>query len=217
MHSIWRSSLCFINFIADSILMNLIEIFLLDLGFSWQNSRLLPFVFIIIGSLITVWLIRKYKFNKLWLNISLKIVIVTFPAVLYFLVYPIYRGDVWDLSRKLTAKTTRSIPTVSLKIYVLPNCPYCIETLEIMNLFHKRNPKIKIEYVIVSSSGGGEMAKITPKYIKVRYEPNSRSIEKITQGSYPSFVMPTNKTLFIWDNNSFGLKSLDVIESAFSI
>ena len=197
--------------------MNPFELLLLDLGFSWQNSRLMPFVFILIGSLGIVWLIRKQKFSKLWLKICLKTGIVAIPLVLYFALYPVYRGDVWDLSRKLTAKTTSSVSTTSLKIYVLPNCPYCIETLEIMNLFHKRNPKIKIEYVIVSASGGGKMVKTIPEYIKVIYEPNSRSIEKITQGSYPSFVMSKNKTLFIWDNNSFGLKSLDVIESAFSI
>ena len=217
MKSIWRSSLCFINFIADSIFMNLFEIFLLDLGFSWQNSRLLPFVIILISSLVIVWLIRRHKFNKLWLNVSLKMAIVIFPLVLYFMVYPVYKGDLWDLSRNLTIKNKESVSKSSLQVYVLPNCPYCVETIELMNLFHKRNPKIKIEYVIVSASGGGKMVKTIPEYIKVIYEPNSRSIEKITQGSYPSFVMSKNKTLFIWDNNSFGLKSLDVIESAFSI
>ena len=216
MHSIWRSSLCFINFIADSIFMNLFEIFLLDLGFSWQNSRLLPFVFIIVGSLIIVWLIRKYKFNKLWLNISLKTGIVAIPLVLYFVLYPVYRGDVWDLSRNLTIKNNESSPNKSLRIYVLPNCPYCIETIEIVNQFHRRNPKIVIEYIIVAGSGGA-IAKELPEFVRITYQKNSESLDEITMGSYPCFVLTRDNSPTIWDNNSFGLKSLDVIESAFSL
>ena len=197
--------------------MNSFEEVFLICGFSWQNSRLLPFVFIIVGSLALVWLIRKYKFNKLWLNITLKTVIAIFPVVLYFLVYPVYRGDVFDLSRNLTLKTNDSSSKKSLQIYVLPNCPYCIETIELMNRFHRRNPKIVIEYIIVSGSGGGSIAKKLPEFVKISYRKNSKSLEKITMGSYPCFVLTKDDFLSIWDNNSFGLKSLDAIESAFSI
>lgn len=216
MHSIWRSSLCFINFIADSIFMNLFEIFLLDLGFSWQNSRLIPFVVIIASSLTAAWLLKKYQFEKRWLKISMKIVIIVFPVVLYFLVYPVYRGDLCDLSRNITLKNNESSPNKSLRIYVLPNCPYCIETIEIVNQFHRRNPKIVIEYIIVAGSGGA-IAKELPEFVRITYQKNSESLDEITMGSYPCFVLTRDNSLTIWDNNSFGLKSLDVIESAFSL
>jgi thiol-disulfide isomerase/thioredoxin len=197
--------------------MNLFELFFLDLGFSWQNSRLIPFIIIISGSLTILWLLRKYAFEKRWLKISMKIGILVFPVALYFLVYPVYRGDLCDLSRKLTLKEDASSSNKSLKIYVLPNCPYCIETIEIMNQFHQRNPKIEIEYVIISGSGGGSIAKELPEFVKITYRNNSESIKKITMGSYPCFVLTKDNSLSIWDNNSFGLKSLDIIESAFSI
>jgi len=196
--------------------MNLFELLLLDLGFSWQNSRLMPFIFITIGSLIIVWLIRRHKFNKQWLNISLKTAIVTFPLVLYFMVYPVYRGDLWDLSRNISIKNEDSSSKSSLQVYVLPNCPYCVETIELMTQFHRRNPKIVIEYIIVAGSGGA-IAKELPEFVRITYRNNSESVENITKGSYPCFVLTKDNSLTIWDNNSFGLKSLDVIESAFSI
>jgi thiol-disulfide isomerase/thioredoxin len=196
--------------------MNLFELFFLDLGFSWQNSRLIPFIIIIVGSLTLVWLLRKYAFEKRWLKVSIKIGILVFPVVLYFLVYPVYKGDLCDLSRTLTLKTDASSSKKSLQIYVLPNCPYCIETIEIMNQFHQRNPKIVIEYIIVAGSGGA-IAKELPEYVRITYRKNSGSIENITQGSYPCFVLTKDNSLSIWDNNSFGLKSLDIIESALVI
>ena len=196
--------------------MNLFELFFLDLGFSWQNSRLIPFIIIIAGSLTLVWLLRKYAFEKRWLKVSIKIGILVFPVVLYFLVYPVYKGDLCDLSRTLTLKTDASSSKKSLQIYVLPNCPYCIETIEIMNQFHQRNPKIVIEYIIVAGSGGA-IAKELPEYVRITYRKNSGSIENITQGSYPCFVLTKDNSLSIWDNNSFGLKSLDIIESALVI
>ncbi len=198
--------------------MNLLELFFLDLGFSWQLSTLMPFILCVIASSFVLLGFRKYRFTNLWKNIAVSAVTLLIPASLYFWFYPIYRGDVWDLSRKLTLdQKDANTSNRSLKVYVLPNCPFCLETIETIHLIHKRNPKLKIEYIIISGGGGGKIEKKLPSFVHISYQQHSKRTEEITRGSFPSFAVASQDALLVWDNNSFGARSLDLIESLLAI
>jgi len=103
-----------------------------------------------------------------------------------------------------------------IRVYVLPNCPYCVKSLDLMDVFHKRNPKVEIEYVIIGSGGGKILPKIPP-YIKVQHTKLDSNVKNISKGSFPSFLVKKDKSLLIWDNNAFGLRAFDLIEEALSI
>ena len=193
--------------------MSTIEFEILSLGSTWQMARLLPFLLILCFSLVTTIVFRSRikKIKYYWLCNAM---ILILPAVTYFGFSPIFQSDLYDLSREIEIKEYSIESKKSLTIYALPNCPYCVESIEIINHFHRRNPKIGIEYVIVSNAEGGEIAKQLPGFVKLSYDNGSKDIERITQGSYPTFVFyDGSKDLKLWDNNSFGTKALDLIEN----
>jgi hypothetical protein len=196
--------------------MNGLELFFLNMGASWEASRILPFVFLLVISVVPLLLLRKYRLKSLMLDITLKSVLVISILSIYFIYNPIYRGDITDLSRTENISKEMDAP-IGLRVYVLPNCPYCLESLELMDVFHKRNPKIGIEYVIIGSGNGGKILPKVPSYIKVTHANINSGIKRITKGSYPCFVVKKDKSLLIWNNSEFGLKAFDVVEEALSI
>ena len=195
--------------------MNELELFFLNSGTSWMFSRLLPHIFLLIASTLLVLLLRKYRFKSLIIDIALKSVMVISISSIYFIYNPIYIGDISNMSRSQGYSQEYKAPK-GIRVYVLPNCPYCVESLELMDVFHKRNPKVEIEYVIIGSGGGKILPKI-PSYIKVEHTKLDTNVKNISKGSFPSFLVKKDKSLLIWDNNAFGLRAFDLIEEALSI
>ena len=195
--------------------MNELELFFLNSGTSWMFARLLPHIFLLIVSILLVLLLRKYRFKSLIIDIALKSVIVISISSIYFIYNPIYIGDISNMSRSQGYSQEYKAPK-GIRVYVLPNCPYCVESLEMMDIFHKRNPKAEIEYVIIGSGGGKILPKI-PYYIKVQHTKLDSNVKNISKGSFPSFLVKKDKSLLIWDNNAFGLRAFDLIEESLSI
>ena len=178
-------------------------------------ARLLPHIFLLIASILMVLLLRNYRFKSLIIDITLKSVLVISISSIYFIYNPIYIGDISNMSRSQGYSQEYKAPK-GIRVYVLPNCPYCVESLELMDVFHKRNPKVEIEYVIIGSRGGKILPKI-PSYIKVKHTKLDANVKNISKGSFPSFLVKKDKSLLIWDNNAFGLRAFDLIEEALSI
>ena len=195
--------------------MNELELFFLNSGTSWMFARLLPHMFLLIASILLVLLLRKYRFKSLIIDIVLKSLLVISISSIYFIYNPIYKGDISNMSRSQAYSQEYKAPK-GIRVYVLPNCPYCVESLELMDVFHKRNPKVEIEYVILGSQGGNILPKI-PSYIKVQHTKLDTNVKNISKGSFPSFLVKKDKSLLIWDNNAFGLRAFDLIEEALSI
>ena len=195
--------------------MNELELFFLNSGTSWMFARLLPHIFLFIASILLVLLLRKYRFKSLIIDIALKSVLVVSISSIYFIYNPIYKGDISNMARIKDYSEEYDAPK-GIRVYVLPNCPYCVKSLDLMDVFHKRNPKVEIEYVIIGSGGGKILPKIPP-YIKVQHTKLDSNVKNISKGSFPSFLVKKDKSLLIWDNNAFGLRAFDLIEESLSI
>src|SRR5688572_10153327 len=77
---------------CEIVRMNGFENWFLSMGLSWQTSKLIPFILVVVaGVLIGVWLKRKVK--KKWLRITIPIVTTLVFFLGYFLYSPIYEGD----------------------------------------------------------------------------------------------------------------------------
>jgi hypothetical protein len=104
-----------------------------------------------------------------------------------------------------------------LEIIVLPNCPYCLQSIETIAQLKIRNPKLLIEYKILSKKGqGGHIEPRLKKHqLNYSFTGNGSSLRKITKGAFPSFVFysPGGSSVKVWDNNAFGTMALDDIES----
>lgn len=197
--------------------MNVVEQFLLNSGFSWMWSKLSIFIFIFLVSLtIAIFLLIKTHWSK-FLKIPLAIFITVLPFTIYFIFYPIYTGDLIDESKKVSSNYL--FPSnKTLNIFVLKGCPFCENTIEYMIDLHNRKPVIPIRYIIIGERDDkfpGFTNKI-PSYCEKVYEPSGLKAGELTEGNYPCYVLSKNgKGEKKWFNDSFGMKSMDIIEAFF--
>lgn len=197
--------------------MNTFEQLLLNTSLSWTASKLLPFLLSILLGAFLVFLFRTKKFKLKALNYLKNTLIIILPFSIYFTFYPIYEGDFYNLG--VSNSTKYNFPLrKTLNIFVLPECPFCLQTIPTVKLLKKRNPKMKINYIIMSTKNArpyGIALKI-PHECNIHFETDAVKSAQITHGSFPCFVLTKNKRIVkVWRTEHFGTKALDEIEAYF--
>ncbi len=201
--------------------MNTVEVFLLDLGFSWMWSKIIPYLIsLLLGIILLMLLKRKLNVFSSFLKIFFQLVAFSSVFILYFTFYPIYEGDFTN-SPITIERTALNEELNGKKIVVLsiPGCPFCYESIGRMKKLQERNDKIKVEYLVCSSDtstldwykeGGGNS-------IDVNLAKNSKEMIKIAKGTFPTFVLVNgDNALKVWSNNDFGVLALDEVEKVYS-
>ncbi len=195
--------------------MNSLEEMLLNMGCSWQMSMLLPFLILMTLGFFLGFLLLK-KLTSRILKFSFAFTLAILVAGIYFSFYPIYVSDLNNEFRveKHVANNERNEDF--LEVLVLPDCPHCIYSTDLVKKLALRNADAQIVYKIVSKDGYGggieEKLKIEGlKYIHSRYD---EDIKTLAKGSFPSFIFHEKdaKQVQVWNNNTFGSKALDYIE-----
>jgi hypothetical protein len=198
--------------------MNNIETFFLDFGLSWSVSKALPYVFcILIGSCLVV-LFQRIGLRKKWLNRISSFILLILPVAIYFSLYPIYEGDFSNQGIKSDSKI-KFPSSKALTVVVLPDCPYCYQSISLINKLKSRNPNLPINYWVVSSDTlppkTGILSKIPYEY-EVFQRHDVIEMSKLVLGTFPCFVLSDNgKVQKVWNNNQFGVRALDEIEAFF--
>ncbi|MBU3661358.1 MAG: hypothetical protein FGM14_15930 [Flavobacteriales bacterium] len=197
--------------------MNFLDQFFLDFGLSWTFSKLLSYTVLVSFGIVLFLLFRKLKFKINALNYLKSIVLICLPALIYFAFFPIYEGDVFNLGIK--TKSTIELQSIkTLAIVVLPDCPFCLETIPIVKKLKERNAKIKVEYIIAARPNEiphGIADKI-PKNCTFRLESDLQKLGQITHGAFPTYILSENKAIVsLWRSEHFGTKALDEIETFF--
>tara|TARA_B100000902_G_C26743799_1_gene637422 strand:+ start:162 stop:551 length:390 start_codon:yes stop_codon:yes gene_type:complete len=104
-----------------------------------------------------------------------------------------------------------------MEVLVLPDCPHCIYSIDLVKKLALRNAGAQIVYKIVSNDGygGGIEAKLKAENMRYSHVPYNADIQTLSKGSYPSFIFHEKdaKVVQVWNNNAFGSKALDFIES----
>jgi thiol-disulfide isomerase/thioredoxin len=197
--------------------LNNLDLYFLDFGLSWTQSKLLSFAVLLFVGIVLCLFFRKFKFKKNYLNLLKSFVVIGLPISLYFIFYPIYEGDIINLGIKVNS-TIELKSEKTLSIVVLPDCPFCLETIPLVKKLKKRNPKIEIEYIIAAKPNEiphGIADKI-PKSCSFRLESDLQKLGQITHGAFPTYLISENKNVvLLWRSEHFGTIALDEIESFF--
>jgi hypothetical protein len=160
---------------------------------------------------------RKFKFKKNYLNLLKSILLLALPISIYFALHPIYEGDIFNLGIKINS-TIELKSNKTLSIVVLPDCPFCMETIPLVKNLKERNPKMNVEYIIAANPHEiphGIADKI-PKNCMFRIESDLQKLGQITHGAFPTYLISENeKIVLLWRSEHFGTKALDEIESFF--
>ena len=197
--------------------MNTFELKLLNIGLSWSTSKFIPFLLSLLLGVFVYYIFRTKKIKFKGLNYLKNFLLIFLPFSIYFAFYPIYEGDIYNLG--VSNDTKYNFPLKkTLNIFVLPECPFCLETIPTIKLLQKRNPKMKINYIIMSTKNirpYGIALKI-PNKCRIHFETDAAKSGQITHGSFPCFVLTKNKKIVkVWRTEHFGTKALDEIEAYF--
>jgi thiol-disulfide isomerase/thioredoxin len=197
--------------------LNNLDLYLLDFGLSWTQSKLIGYCIFISLGIIFLIVFKKWKIKKNYLNLLKSILIAGLPISIYFAFYPIYEGDIFSSGVKIKSSIELSNEK-KLSIVVLPDCPFCLETIPLVKKLKERNPKIEIEYIIAAKPNEiphGIADKI-PKSCSFRLESDLQKLGQITHGAFPTYLISENKNVvLLWRSEHFGTKALDEIESFF--
>ncbi len=186
---------------------------------SWTVSKAIPYTTCVLLGLLFIVLTRKWKTQMKWVSTIVKSLLFITPFTLYFAFYPIYVGDFSNNGVK-TITNLEFPESKSVTVIVLPNCPYCYQSLSLMMKLIKRNPAISISYWVATSDTIPEktaILRVMPKEFKAIQQHETKAISELTKGTFPCFVISNNKkAVKIWNNNQFGVRALDEIESFFN-
>jgi glutaredoxin len=205
--------------------MNTLEIFFSSLGLSWTLSKLLPYVIFIGLGLIAAFIFLKKSKVKKKLRWFISLIILVLPFAFYFIFSPIYQGDFSNKSFRIS--TPGSFPKAKqLTVYVLSNCPYCIQaTTMIKNMvFHNKRIHLEIKVIgnhlddkikyqrLINQMGDVSLYKKGDSLVR---EP-IKAMLKLTKGEFPTYVLSENgQAVKAWHNDRFGVRAMDEIDEFF--
>ena len=204
--------------------MNSIESYLLDSGFSWTLSKLLPYIFtLIIGIVLALIVKRLLKKSSFFLRLGVEILFFIIPFIVYFIYSPIYEAD-FSNNSTMIVKTSfhKELSGDKLVVLTIPNCPYCFEAIGKMKKLKERVPKIEIEYIVCISDSLNYKNDAqwyideADGAISVSSAQDSKMMSELADHAFPTFILVEDeKPLKKWNNNDFGVVALDEIELHF--
>ena len=193
--------------------MNSIETFFLNLGLPFIGAKFLPYLFLgVIGWFSARFIHRRVqgKTSKRWLLGILFIGIFIQPVLIYFSIFPIYQGDLVDLSYK--PKTSMNLgQSKKLVVIALPGCKYCSESTQHMKGI-KPYTNVPIEYWVLGSDSSdlSTYQALVGNQINCQLKSNLSEVLPITEGSFPTYVLIENgKIKKAWHNDAFGVRALN--------
>lgn len=207
----------FINIIVI-VFFKKIEKFLIDLNFSWTLSKSTPYILLIIFGVLLMMSMKKYLKMNSYLNLVMLIVGGVLPFIIGFIFNPIYEGDFSKQGiTSFTATSKKDIQGVDLVVITIPGCRFCHESTIYSNLIQKRNPDLKIRYIVCAKDSN----QIEPyrdkldKKIAVVLAEDPNQAAKTAGGSFPAFLLiQNNKAIQKWSNDQFGVRAKDMVEAA---
>lgn len=190
---------------------NSIEVFLLEIGFNWTLSKFIPYLYAIVLGFILLKLSFKLRLH-FWVKIPIGIFLLLLPFSSYFFFYPIYQPDLFNTVYKPKILPPQKPRQTTLAVVVLPGCPYCMQTTEVMNRLAAQNKHLQISYYLVSEDPISEQLfrKKLNKGIAVRYAKDETLWMLAAEGVFPSYLLFDKKQLKrAWHNTTFGVRALD--------
>ena len=195
--------------------MNSIELLLLNLGLSFTMAKFIPYVLLLLMG----WFLGRFVYRKIqqktpkrWLQALVFIGFFIQPVLVYFVIFPIYQGDLVDLSYH--PKTKLKLPQQkNLIVVALPGCKFCSESTQVMKsiLPHVKTP---IQYWVLGSDSTDltTYQSLVGKDISCTLQTNLTEVLPITEGSFPTYLLiEKGKIKKAWHNDTFGVRALEAL------
>ncbi len=193
-----------------------LELSLLDGGFSWTMSKLLPYIILVIeGALLAYSFAKGFKIKAKIVKVLIVIILLAAPFTAGFVLHPIFDGDFSSEGSEVKASTVKVDEKYNLLIVTIPDCPYCLESIFRLKQIKKRNPSVKMLFSVCTEDK--QKLSLYKELIAGDFDiALAKDIEasvKLAEGHFPTFVklkkgLPTYK----WSNDQFGAGAMDEFE-----
>ncbi len=194
--------------------MNQIELYFLELGWSWTFAKIayyLLFIFIGIGFSFFFHILFK---PRNWMRKLTLILFSTISFLIGFILQPIYEGD-FSNDYEIVNSTPSDIKPKQLTLIAIPGCPYCYEAIDRLLLLKKRNEFLSIHFVVCSDDSTQlewYQEKIKDAF-DVKLATDLEKMQKLAKGRFPTFVYQDQQGITKrWSNDQFGVVAIDYIE-----
>lgn len=198
-----------------------IQDFFLQTGFSWTISKLSSYLLLGVSGLLLAWQLIRVLVTTVPNNI-LRITLALFTGIggfaIGFAFNPIYEGDF--SSEGTTIRQSRSMfnPSIKLVMIALPDCPYCHESVDVLNKLQQRNPGLRIEIQVCTAFPEkltGFMVEADNR-ILIQSAKNISELADLAHDKFPTFLLiKQGKPYYSWSNDQFGTGARDRIEREF--
>ena len=200
--------------------MQFLESFFLGAGLSWTLSKALPYLLsILLGILLMRIALKRLRSINNALRIVIAVFVLILPFALGFITNPIFEGDFSKNGRSLEGTNHPDLKSDGLKVISIPGCPFCVGSIPKLKKIKERYPEISIEYVLCSSDTNNltSLRKEIDGKFALRLAKDKNGLAEISLGSFPAFAIVENgNASYIWSNDEFGVRAIDVVEDKFS-
>ena len=181
-------------------------------------SKFLPYVCMILLAVIVFLLIRR-GIKRRGIRVLVLFLLLVVPAGIYFALNPIYASDLTN--NGVVHESFKSIDKKerAIFVYAIPGCPFCRESVELMDKFRERNPHVVVVYVIVDGTmedvaAYQKLSKHGIRFITVTEDELQERSDMIDE-RYPTFMIARTGEIETWTNNDIGAIVLDDWEVEF--
>lgn len=195
-----------------------IQRFLIESNSSFTVSKGTPYLLLVLSGIGMMYCFTqgfkvKAKFTKAFLSLLL----FSTPFLVGFILNPIYEGDFAKTGRKMNGSIKmEEFKGAQLVVLAIPGCPFCFGSIPLQKTLLKRNPSLKINFVVCSSDTNSTVAyikEVGDANIKVSSSINAKKLGRIAGGTFPCFLLVKNgAVVYKWSNDQFGAGSIDQFE-----
>ncbi|MNJ82722.1 hypothetical protein D3C87_01260 [compost metagenome] len=194
---------------------NSLESTLLESGFSWTMSKMIPYLILGFGGVLLAYSFAKgFKLKPKVAKIIIVVFLLAFPFVIGFVLHPIYQGDFSSEGTELAKdKITVTIdPKYDLLVITIPGCPFCLESIAHLKLIKKHNPDLNILFSVCSPNKSDlDLYKgLIAGDFDIALAKNVDDYVALAEGHFPTFVQFKKGTpSYKWSNDQFGVGAID--------
>jgi hypothetical protein len=190
------------------------ESILLDIGINHFWSKSLPYFFsILMGVGVAIFLIKKMRNSNVWVRLALAFICALLTFSLYFAFSPIYEGDFGSSFTEVDLETRGFKIKNGLIVFAIPGCPHCLEAIDMLKVWKKRDEKLNCEFLVFPTSYSSKTRKyerIVDGEFPVSLLDDSLLRSTLNIRRFPSFAKIENGRLTkLWANNEFGVFAKD--------
>lgn len=193
------------------------ELGLLNNGFSWTMSKLLPYITAVVEGILLAYSFAKgFKFKPKFVKILVVLFLFAAPFAIGFVLHPIFEGDFSSEGTEVKASTVKVNEKYDLLIVTIPDCPFCLESIFRLKQIKKRNPEVKMLFSVCTTNK--QKLSLYKQLIAGDFDIEmAKDIDAsvtLAEGHFPTFVqLKKGLPAYKWSNDQFGAGAMDEFES----